>query len=68
LKTVFEIILCYCFYTLLSRYAFGGYAEMISMDVNLIVNMTVKLMRRRRDAAVPMMIREVESEDEDGET
>jgi hypothetical protein len=42
--------------------------RMISMDVNLIVNTTVKLMRRRRDAAVPMMIREVESEDEDGET
>jgi hypothetical protein len=40
--------------------------KMISMGVNLMVNTTMKLMRRG-DAVVPLMIREVESNTDDEE-
>jgi hypothetical protein len=33
-----------------------------------MVNTAMKLMRRRGDIAIPLTIREVESDDDDGET
>jgi hypothetical protein len=41
--------------------------RMILMGVNLMVSTSMNLTRRRSDVAVPLIIKEVESEDEDGE-
>jgi hypothetical protein len=69
LKSVFEIIFSIVAFM---RYWAGMHSKdtqrMISMGVNLMVNTTMKLMRRRGDIVIPLTIREVESEDDDGET
>jgi hypothetical protein len=41
--------------------------RMILMGVNLMVSTSMNLTRRRSDVDVPLIIKEVESEDEDGE-